>query len=94
MDNGLVQEHRNWRFNAAKVLILVVMDNGLVPNAEGRQYINLITVLILVVVEDGLVHLAAKEAASKGNSSLNPCYSGRWSRTIDELKSTLDHHLS
>ena len=24
-------------------------------NAEGRQYINLITVLILIVVEDGLV---------------------------------------
>ena len=31
------------------------MEDGLVPNAEGRQYINLITVLILVVMEDGLV---------------------------------------
>ena len=37
-------------------------------------------VLILVVVEDGLV-LPVKQPMYKIQLSLNPCCSGRWSRT-------------
>ena len=40
----------------AAVLILVVVEDGLVP-ANGSANMNLRNVLILVVVEDGLVHL-------------------------------------
>ena len=38
-------------------------------------------VLILVVVEDGLV-LPVKQPMYKIQLSLNPCCSGRWSRTV------------
>ena len=38
-------------------------------------------VLILVVVDDGLVQLS-KEDFTKMATRLNPCCSGRWSRTV------------
>ena len=37
------------------VLILVVMEDGLVPNERDGSYLMVSTVLILIVVEDGLV---------------------------------------
>ena len=39
------------------VLILVVMEDGLVPNERDGSYLMVSTVLILIVVEDGLVQL-------------------------------------
>ena len=42
-------------------------------------------VLILVVVEDGLVHFVNEVAPLHSYFSLNPCCSGRWSRTGIEL---------
>ena len=63
------------------VLILVVVDNGLVLNeviTEGKKYP---VVLILVVVDNGLVQLNA-DAWKQMQTSLNPCCSGQWSRTL------------
>ena len=41
-------------------------------------------VLILVVVEDGLV-LPTQELCRYNDRGLNPCCSGRWSRTSKQL---------
>ena len=61
------------------VLILVVVEDGLVPTDPVPAQIEDL-VLILVVVEDGLVHDDARAKAAL-NTCLNPCCSGRWSRT-------------
>ena len=42
-------------------------------------------VLILVVVEDGLVPVTVFGYKRKLDKSLNPCCSGRWSRTGDRI---------
>ena len=42
MEDGLVLLQRDVEIHTTLVLILVIVDNGLVP--EGRQYINLVTV--------------------------------------------------
>ena len=56
------------------------MDNGLIRDIETlTNYGN--AVLILVVVEDGLVQLQFFPQALELTLSLNPCCSGRWSRT-------------
>jgi hypothetical protein len=61
-----------------KVLILVVVEDGLGElfgfSVSSKQY----EVLILVVVEDGLGDYGARSRWSE--ESLNPCCSGRWSR--------------
>ena len=56
------------------------MEDGLVPFKDYEYNYDDNTVLILVVVEDGLVLMIS---TSKGltHASLNPCCSGRWSRT-------------
>ena len=61
------------------------MEDGLVHLAIFKIKLES-HVLILVVVEDGLVHVnhSAMTAAQIG---LNPCCSGRWSRTQFQLKS-------
>ena len=61
------------------VLILVVMEDGLVPNERDGSYLMVSTVLILIVVEDGLVQSRLREMLRL--SRLNPYCSGRWSRT-------------
>ena len=63
-----------------RVLILVVVDDGLVHVVGFDVDIETLQVLILVVVDDGLVLVLAKEVAYYHNR-LNPCCSGRWSRT-------------
>ena len=63
----------------SKVLILVVVEDGLVQHYNYERYKQR-SVLILVVVEDGLVHKETGEFV-EGITSLNPCCSGRWSRT-------------
>ena len=62
------------------VLILVVVEDGLVHFGEVAEIAVNNNVLILVVVEDGLVLDLKQEDALK-NAGLNPCCSGRWSRT-------------
>ena len=64
---------------SASVLILIVVDDGLVLSM--RQLLHFINeVLILVVVEDGLVQLFLQQFVLM-LKRLNPCCSGRWSRT-------------
>ena len=48
-------------------------------------------VLILVVVDDGLVLVLAAVNASKTIAGLNPCCSGRWSRTIDYTRGMVNN---
>ena len=68
------------KFLVIGVLILVVVDNGLVRHLVTMFSLMLKKVLILVVVDDGLVpQIGAFKTISL--SSLNPCCSGRWSRT-------------
>ena len=81
----------------AAVLILVVVEDGLVP-PNPYFYGNSSCVLILVVVEDGLV-LKDFKMTAESLKSLNPCCSGRWSRTrpyktmliINKLKNKLNN---
>ena len=69
--------------NTVEVLILIVVDDGLV---QSKMYVHLQTlrvVLILVVVDDGLVPFTDDTSVSATEQpSLNPCCSGRWSRTM------------
>ena len=46
---------------------------------NGEWYSLMLGVLILVVVDDGLVQ--SKKLCHRLQSGLNPCCSGRWSRT-------------
>ena len=70
------------------------MEDGLVLVLSIIRQVKLQEVLILVVVEDGLV-LIDREIKEHGPNCLNPCCSGRWSRTrpyktlliINKLKS-------
>ena len=62
-----------------KVLILVVVDDGLVLK-DFEVTKKMFYVLILVVVDDGLVQ-AFRVQLRIAYSGLNPCCSGRWSRT-------------
>ena len=60
------------------------MDDGLVQEqktVKGKES----SVLILVVVDDGLV-LKGGGALALRQVSLNPCCSGRWSRTVNSDK--------
>ena len=66
------------------VLILVLVEDGL-GEGENIVQINLVVlVLILVLVEDGLGVLL-NGATSWTLYSLNPCFSGGWSRRSLEL---------
>ena len=65
--------------SASKVLILVVVDNGLVLYLLKRRPMHLV-VLILVVVDNGLVPFEEFKNRVK-TICLNPCCSGQWSRT-------------
>ena len=63
------------------VLILIVVEDGLVPvKHSAMSAVQL--VLILIVVEDGLVHKAVKDNKKVVMKGLNPYCSGRWSRTV------------
>ena len=61
------------------VLILIVVDNGLVP-IESQAKRNLKQVLILIVMYNGLV-LGATITFTRSFQRLNPCCCGLWSRT-------------
>ena len=61
-----------------QVLILVVVEDGLVRK-NGQVNHSAMAVLILVVVEDGLVQMLVM--SMRQLLRLNPCCSGRWSRT-------------
>ena len=68
------------KFLVIGVLILVVVDNGLVRHLVTMFSLMLKKVLILVVVDDGLVLVLSLVIGQLG-LGLNPCCSGRWSRT-------------
>ena len=63
----------------SRVLILVVMEDGLVLR-ELLLWISAILVLILVVMEDGLVQVL-RQVNQMTSKCLNPCCNGRWSST-------------
>ena len=62
------------------VLILVLVEDGLGDLSEMSNY-HLINVLILVLVEDGLGGIYPTVQLLLPYS-LNPCFSGGWSRRI------------
>ena len=80
MEDGFILLLRCSHLWEQRVLILVVVDDGLVlTNARAYDYCK--AVLILVVVDDGLVpHKDLLMCVL--SQSLNPCCSGRWSRTV------------
>ena len=80
MDNGLVQTGFLQSMPSVEVLILVVVDNGLVPTMANVTINGLDGVLILVVVDNGLVHQILNFYKVE-SIRLNPCCSGQWSRT-------------
>ena len=61
------------------VLILVIAVDGLGEPVVSGQLYNSIFVLILVIAVDGL-GAEPKWLLCTLRRSLNPCYSGRWSR--------------
>ena len=63
-----------------QVLILIVVEDGLVPFSNTQLRLKPGKVLILIVVEDGLV-LSKPSTSSSSEAGLNPYCSGRWSRT-------------
>ena len=80
VEDGLVLVDNDEQAEVTLVLILVVVEDGLVLS-KWLMGDPVFVVLILVVVEDGLVPfvLLSKESKEEG---LNPCCSGRWSRTL------------
>ena len=64
----------------SRVLILVVMEDGLVLSATEQPMPGDPMVLILVVMEDGLVQVL-RQVNQMTSKCLNPCCNGRWSRT-------------
>ena len=64
----------------AGVLILVLVEDGLGGYDEEDGLRNTIYVLILVLVEDGLGAHQKTAITSRYLQSLNPCFSGGWSR--------------
>ena len=80
VEDGLVQGVRHVQHQVQFVLILVVVDNGLVRHLVTMFSLMLKKVLILVVVDNGLV-LVLSLVIGQLWLGLNPCCSGRWSRT-------------
>ena len=83
VEDGLVLCLRWYSWNGCWVLILVVVEDGLV-RVIIVGLVVLLCVLILVVVEDGLV-LATLRLVLEWLTCLNPCCSGRWSRTFEKF---------
>ena len=52
------RHHHRW-FGGREVLILIVVEDGLVPGKKVKVSSKVLYVLILVVVEDGLVQMAS-----------------------------------
>ena len=76
------------------VLILIVVDNGLVPDSRRNRTDNQHQVLILIVVDNGLVP-AFLPISSWFSISLNPYCSGQWSRTgTNELSDDIAFSLN
>ena len=67
------------------VLILVVVDNGLVQHNYPGLTDWRLCVLILVVVDNGLVLIMLIVLITK-SKCLNPCCSGQWSRTGENMR--------
>ena len=68
------------------------MDDGLVPR-RNEVCLQWSKVLILVVVDDGLV-LVLSLVIGQLWLGLNPCCSGRWSRTTKALcELVIDHYV-
>ena len=82
VDNGLVLVKADLGTALVEnVLILVVVDNGLVLVLRYNLMRRISPVLILVVVDNGLVPCGLSYTEFL-TVSLNPCCSGRWSRTL------------
>jgi len=67
------------------VLILVLVEDGLRARNRQKYLSTILKVLILVLVEDGLRDKLIVEYVER-IKSLNPCFSGRWSASLDPTK--------
>ena len=83
MDDGLVHTATGEISFVESVLILVVVDDGLVLLNDYASVGSCSQVLILVVVDDGLVPTWIS-LFLYFILCLNPCCSGRWSRTANK----------
>ena len=77
----------------AEVLILVIAVDGLGENTDYAVMAKTISVLILVIAVDGL---GGSQLLTylPFCASLNPCYSGRWSRSATICRVCLWHYPS
>ncbi len=64
---------------AFRVLILVLMEDGLREFQSNWVWNQLQFVLILVLMEDGLRAFRGFDDQQEDIKSLNPCFNGRWS---------------
>ena len=65
--------------SADKVLILVLLEDGFGGNDKKKKRFVLPRVLILVLLEDGF-GVMQRAGSWIADNSLNPCFTGRWSR--------------
>ena len=70
------------------VLILVLVEDGLGDNRQSNNTRMHMAVLILVLVEDGLGVITEIDYRDEILSGLNPCFGGRWSRSLKSLVCT------
>ena len=66
------------------------MDDGLVLRQVAMGAAAIQAVLILIVMEDGLVP-SEENYLGAMSQCLNPCCSGRWSRTINDYEYPYNH---
>ena len=75
MDNGLLH-HSSLRYSSGEwVLILIVMDNGLLPGELKLLSVEVAEVLILIVMDNGLLQININHAEVYC-SCLNPYCNG------------------
>ena len=79
MDNGLVQQMTDLNNEYEKVLILVVVDNGLIQTVKGYESSN--PECLNPYCSGQWSHTSQKSFLTFMLLCLNPCCNGRWSRT-------------
>ena len=84
VEDGLGAKLKQYKYATSNVLILVLVEDGLGELTLLPLHTLLGSVLILVLVEDGLGE-SDNTANATIDDSLNPCFSGGWSRSLTEL---------
>ena len=88
MEDGLRELlSEDWEAYSETVLILVLMEDGLRVYDYGNKQSSRFGVLILVLMEDGLRVKRKQLWKITIQTSLNPCFNGRWSARLEEAES-------